>query len=289
MTDTSTVALAHTRGGLYLITPTDTGLTARKVSQLHTASTPPDDPEATKGVEAISWVGGERIISSCVTVSDIKPDTMLRLTSSSGVSTTSLLTAVALGHIVEEVEGDAIHIAYSGGTAWRIYRDRCLPLHDTDDQATRPTGDLTDHTIIRVVEEQDGELLPASALALQTSGRAVKHLPDCPIQAGVGWWQLAAECCAAMARIDPNVEFERIHQKYGELRIDYVLPRDTSDHIRAQLEALVQHARQESHTVCELCSQVGRLRVDDLGCITAACDDCADYFWRIRGWSYSDV
>lgn len=84
-----------------------------------------------------------------------------------------------------------------------------------------------------------------------------------PLEILNGWDDLVGRTVDAMREIDPDVKFDQIKEKFGELRIYYT----SSSPLEPLLAALTDAAGKISVTICERCGQPGELAADN-------------YWWR---------
>lgn len=75
---------------------------------------------------------------------------------------------------------------------------------------------------------------------------------------GAGWSKLFAELDGRLSAIDPGYHVERVHEKYGELRVDVLSFRGRE--AQTALDALTDEFESRSAEICELCGQPRRLR-----------------------------
>jgi hypothetical protein len=84
------------------------------------------------------------------------------------------------------------------------------------------------------------------------------HLPE-------GWHPLYRDLVVGLADLDPDIVVVQAKQKFGELRV-YL------GKYHADAAALIRTAESQSQAMCELCGDVGELRISRTGWVRTLCD-----------------
>jgi hypothetical protein len=90
------------------------------------------------------------------------------------------------------------------------------------------------------------------------------------IGVGRGWYQLVVAVHRQILAVTEDYQCQGVDSRYGELVYDAV--GDTA--ATAPIDAILEHARETSLTVCERCGRPGQL-LDRHGWLTTLCPDCA--------------
>jgi hypothetical protein len=82
------------------------------------------------------------------------------------------------------------------------------------------------------------------------------------IDCDAGWFHLIQELHEHLVDLDPNYVVHQVKEKYGALRFE-AGSSSTDPAVQERFSALLDVAERFSKTVCELCSEPGRLSLSD--------------------------
>lgn len=93
------------------------------------------------------------------------------------------------------------------------------------------------------------------------------------ITTGDGWFKILKELCEELSKLNGNVKFDQIKEKFGLLRIYY----SCDSGLEEQVNKLISKAEYKSSLICENCGEPGT-RDGNSGWITTLCDNCNKKF-----------
>lgn len=161
-----------------------------------------------------------------------------------------------------------------GVTQWVVWvEDGCLTFptaHATEEGARAMVAALAaDPSLGRVVPmpETEGDGTPdplAPARARCTENHISFDVPP-------GWVSLMAELDAALAEVAPDLRYIQVKAKFAELRVYAVRG-------NPKAERLITDAEYRSRTICEVCGEVGAVKVSPHGWYRTLCEPHAERY-----------
>lgn len=111
--------------------------------------------------------------------------------------------------------------------------------------------------------------------------------PDLAYECGAGWDELIDRCVDKMLRVDPDVNFLQIKEKFGGLRIYF----SHSGKVGNLLDDYVADAEDEAEKTCMICGSTTYVVRTTEGWIRTECTSCKEkreaglfYYGRGTGW-----